>query len=253
MNQLFSVSGKTILVTGGTRGIGLAITKALAEAGATVIANYVRDQKSAEALQAELGDKNVSIVRADLSREKGMDKLFEALQQTLGGETLDGLVHCAATGIHAPFDQLQLKHWDWTMNLNVRAFFDLMARAKNLFTPGASVIALSSEGAAKAIPNYSLVGASKGALESLCRHLAIEMSSAGVRINVLSPGSVLTDAWNAFPDKDERLQIVLDKIPGGKLTSLAEVSSVALFLCSDASRAINGQVIIVDHGERISG
>ena len=253
MSQLFSVSGKTILVTGGTRGIGLAITRALAEGGATVIANYVRDQKSAELLQAELDSKSLCLVRADLSREKGMDKLFEALDHALGGKTLDGLVHCAATGIHAPFDQLQLKHWDWTMNLNARAFFELMVRAKAIFTPGASVIALSSEGAEKAIPNYSLVGASKGALESLCRHLAVEMSAAGVRVNVLSPGSVLTDAWNAFPDKDERLKVVLDKIPGGRLTSLEEVSSVAVFLCSEASRAINGQTIIVDHGERISG
>ncbi len=253
MNPSFSVAGKTILVTGGTRGIGLAITRALVEGGATVIANYVRDQKSAELLQAERGDTRLSVVRADLSREKGMDKLFDALHQTLQGSTLDGLIHCAATGIHAPFDQMQLKHWDWTMNLNVRAFFDLMVRAREVFANGASVIALSSEGAHRAIPNYSLVGASKGALESLCRHLAIEMSSLGVRVNVLSPGSVLTDAWNAFPDKEQRIEIVTNKIPGGKLTSLEEVASVAMFLCSDASSAINGQTIIVDHGERISG
>ena len=253
MNQLFSVSNKTILVTGGTRGIGLAITRALANNGATVIANYARDQKSAAAAQAELSDQPVSIIRADLSREKGMDKLFAAMDKILDGKELDGIIHCAATGIHAPFDQLQLKHWDWTMNLNVRAFFDLMARSKSKLAQGASVIALSSEGAGKGIPNYSLVGASKGALESLCRHLAIELSDSNVRINVLSPGSVLTDAWNAFPDKDERLQIVLDKIPGGRLTSLEEVSAAALFLCADASSAINGQVIVVDHGERISG
>jgi enoyl-[acyl-carrier protein] reductase III len=221
--------------------------------GATVIANYVRDQKSAELLQAELGDAHLTLVRADLSREKGMDKLLDTLLQALNGKALDGLVHSAATGIHLPFDQLQLKHWDWTMNLNVRAFFDLMARAKTLLAPGCSVIALSSEGAHKAIPNYSVIGASKGAIESLCRHLAVEMSASGVRVNVLSPGSVLTDAWSAFPDKDARIKRVLSNIPGGQLTTLEEVSSVALFLCSDASRAINGQTIVVDHGERISG
>lgn len=253
MNQLFSVSGKTILVTGGTRGIGGAIARALVNGGAKVIANYVRDQKSAEALQMELGEEKITLVRADLSREKGMDKLFAALEETLNGKTLDGLIHCAATGILAPFDQLKLKHWDWTMTLNVRAFFDLMIRLKSHFSHGASVITLSSEGAEKAIPNYSLVGASKGALESLCRHLAIEMSAASVRINVLSPGSVLTEAWNAFPDKDERIEAVIKKIPGGKLITLDEVSSVALFLSSDAARGINGQTIVVDHGERIVG
>jgi enoyl-[acyl-carrier protein] reductase III len=241
------VEGKTILVTGGTRGIGRAIVERLVSEGATVIANYVRSRKHAESLQSQLGEDRLVLVKADLSREKGMEKLLEALS----GKRLDGLIHCAATGIHAPLNDLKLKHWDWTMNLNVRAFFDLVTQLRSYLNGGASIVALSSEGAVHAVPNYSLVGASKGALESLCRHMAVELAEETGRVNVLSPGSVLTDAWDAFPDKELRIEKVKSKIPGGEFVSLDEVSSVALFLCSDASRGINGQTIVVDHGERV--
>ena len=247
MSQFDSLQNKTILVTGGTRGIGKAIVRALIKNSASVVANYVRDTKSADALLNELGEENLTLVRADLTREKGMATLLSALDNT----ALNGLIHCAATGVHAPINKLRMKHWDWTMNLNVRAFFELVISLQDQLTDGASVIALSSEGAVKAVPNYSLVGASKGALESLCRHLALEMTEKLVRFNILSPGSVLTDAWDAFPDKDERIAMVKAKIPGGEMTTLEEIASVAVFLSSDTSKGINGQTLVVDRGERI--
>ena len=247
MNKLFSVEGKTFLVTGGTRGIGKAIASELIRNGAKVIANYVRDSKNADLLLNEFGNKNLIVIRADLTREKGMEKLVDELD----GVNLDGLIHAAATGVHAPVTELNLRHWDWTMNLNVRAFFELIIKLKNNFTSNSSVIALSSEGAVNAVTNYSIVGSSKAALESLCRHMAVEMVSLGIRFNVLSPGSVLTDAWDAFPNREERINSTIKKIPGGQMTTLEEVASVALFLCSDMSRGINGQTIVVDKGERI--
>lgn len=247
MNDIFSVENKTILVTGGTRGIGKAITQQLVTAGATVYLNYVRDRKSADSLLQELGEDRLIPVRADLTREKGMDALLDALQ----GQVLDGLVHSAATGVFGPVNKLTLRQWDWTMNLNVRAFFDLVVRLQGLFSKGASVVALSSEGAVKAVPNYAMVGASKGSLEALCRHMAADMYGGGVRFNILSPGSVVTDSWSAFPDQEQRIAMVKAKIPGGEMTTLDEIASVARFLCSDASKGMNGQVIVVDRGERI--
>ena len=247
MNQIFSVEGKTILVTGGTRGIGNAIVRALLAGGASVIVNFVREQKNADAMLGEFGDKNLTLVRADLTREKGMKTLVAALD----GIVLDGLIHCAATGVHAPVKDLSVKHWDWTMNLNVRAFFDLIVRLQHQLSNGASVVALSSEGAVRAAPNYTLVGASKGALESLCRHLAVDMADRGVRFNILSPGSVLTDSWKVFDNWEERIARVKSKIPGNELVALEEIASVALFLCSDASKGMNGHSLVVDRGERI--
>jgi enoyl-[acyl-carrier protein] reductase III len=247
MNQNFSVDGKTILVTGGTRGIGNAIVRVLIHGGASVIVNFVREQKRADALLSEFGEKNLTLIRADLTRDKGMKTLVAALDSI----TLDGLIHCAATGVHAPVKDLNMKHWDWTMNLNVRAFFDLIVRLQHQLAHGASVVALSSEGAVRAVPNYTLVGASKGALESLCRHLALDMCDKGVRFNILSPGSVLTDSWKVFDDWEERIEKVKSKIPGNELVALEEIASVALFLCSDASKGINGHSLVVDRGERI--
>ena len=248
MNEIFSVKNKTVLVTGGTRGIGRAISRALVKNGAFVIVNYVRDKNNAEAMLTELGQEKLTLVRADLTRKKGMDSLLEALN----GKRMNGLIHSAATGVFGPLNKLSLRQWDWTMDLNVRAFFDLVTRLQDQFEKGASVIALSSEGAVKAVPNYTLVGASKGALESLSRHLAADMYAAkGVRFNVLSPGSVITDSWKVFPDRDKRIDSVKSKIPGGEMVTLDEVASVALFLCSDASKGINGQTLVVDRGERI--
>ncbi|NNE63040.1 MAG: SDR family oxidoreductase [Gammaproteobacteria bacterium] len=247
MNQIFSVEGKTILVTGGTRGIGNAIVRALVRGGASVIVNFVREQKKADAILSELGDKNLTFIRGDLTREKGMKTVVSALD----GMTLDGLIHCAATGVHAPIEDLSLKHWEWTMNLNVRAFFDLIIRLQHQLNHGASVVALSSEGAVRAVPEYTLVGASKGALESLCRHLALDMCDQGVRFNILSPGSVLTDSWKVFDNWEERIDRVKSRIPGNELVALEEIASVALFLCSDASKGINGHTLVVDRGERI--
>lgn len=248
MNSLFSVKNKTILVTGGTRGIGRSIVTKLINNGAKVIANYVRDHKNADGLVNEIGSENLSVVRADLTREKGMLKLMQAIEDI----ELDGLIHCAATGVHVPLDKLTMKHWDWTMDLNVRAFFELVLKLKGQFSSGASVVALSSEGAVIAFPNYTIVGASKAALESLCRHLAVELCEYKIRVNILSPGSVLTDSWDVFPDKEKRIAQVKNKIPGHEMTTLDEVSNVACFLCCDASSGINGQTVVVDRGERIA-
>lgn len=247
MNQLFSVSDKTVLVTGGTRGIGRSITGALINNGARVIANYVRDNESAESLLNELGAEKLTIVRADLTRPKGMQKLMEAVEDM----PLHGLIHCAATGVHAPIEKLNMKHWDWTMDLNVRSFFELVLQLRDQLVECASVIALSSEGAVRAVPNYTLIGASKAALESLCRHLAVELSDRRIRVNILAPGSVLTDSWNVFEDKEQRLDQVRAKIPGNEMTTLEEIASVAVFLNTEASKGINGQTIVVDRGERI--
>ena len=249
MDNELALSGKTFLITGGTRGIGRGIVKALIAQGASVFAVYVRNQAKAGELEQALNTDKLRLVRADISREKGLATLTEAV----AGIPLHGLVHCAATGVHKSLAQLTLTHFDWTMNLNVRAFFDLVLQLRQQFCAGASVIALSSQGAHQAIPHYTLVGASKAALEALCRNIAVEMSDVQVRCNILSPGSVLTEAWDVFPDKDARIAKAREKIPGGELISVEEVADVALFLLSDAARAINGQTIVVDRGERIVG
>ncbi len=247
-NNLFSLSQKTILITGGTRGIGQAISLRFARAGATVIANYLRNEEAAEQLKAIASEEHLAITlcRADLTSERGLEQLDRSLQEC--GQHLSGMVHCAATGIHRPIEELTDRHFDWTLNLNVRSFFKLIKLLMARFSKGSSIVAVSSWGASRALPFYSLVGASKGALESLARHLAVELAPRGIRVNILTAGAVLTDAWKAMPNSEARIAETVRRTPTGRLVTAEEVAYGAQFLCSDAAAGILGHTLVVDEG-----
>lgn len=247
-NNLFSLSQKTILITGGTRGIGQAISLRFARAGATVIANYLRNEEAAEQLRAIASEEHLAITlcRADLTSERGLEQIDRSLQEC--GQHLSGMVHCAATGIHRPIEELTDRHFDWTLNLNVRSFFKLIKLLMARFSKGSSIVAVSSCGASRALPFYSLVGASKGALESLARHLAVELAPRGIRVNILTAGAVLTDAWKAMPNSEARIAEAVSRTPTGRLVTVEEVAYAAQFLCSDAAAGILGHTLVVDEG-----
>jgi enoyl-[acyl-carrier protein] reductase III len=249
----FGVRGQHVLVVGGTRGIGRAIAWRLAGAGASVIVNYVRERGPADALVAECAAEGLAIeaVRADVTSDKGRDELFAAVDARF--PRLDGLVFAAATGVHRPFEQLTARHFDFTFALNARAFLSLAQAATPRMSSGGSIVAISSEGAVHAMHHYTLVGASKGALESMARHLAAELAPRGIRVNVLSPGTVRTDAWSAMPDAEHRLGAAEARSPLGRLVSLDEVALAAQFLVSPASSGVIGHTLVIDGGSRISG
>ena len=251
LNDPFAMTGHCVLVTGGTRGIGRAISLQLARAGAQVVANYARNDEAAEALRSEALQQGLAleVLRADLTLPKGLAAVQERMQQC--GDAVVSLVHCAATGVHRPFEELTAKHWDWTMTLNVRAFFELVKQLLPLLREGSAIVPVSSAGAVRAVPAYAAIGASKGALEALARHLAVELAPKGVRVNILAPGSVETQAWDAFPDKAQRLAEANKRSPLGRMVSLDEVASAAHFLCSPASRGMLGHTLVVDGGARI--
>jgi enoyl-[acyl-carrier protein] reductase III len=251
MDDLFSLRGKRILVTGGTRGIGRAISLRFARVGATVVANYVRNDGAAENLKSEAETEGlaVALCRADLTSSKGLQNLADFLGHA--ENTLSGLVHCAATGIHRPIEDLTTRHFDWTFALNVRAFFELVKLLLPRLSPGATIVAVSSHGALRAVPYYSFVGSSKGALEALARHLSVELARRGMRVNILCPGSVLTEAWKAMPEGEQRIGETIRRTPIGRLAAVDEVACAAQFLCSDASSGIVGHTLVVDGGAGI--
>jgi len=247
-DDLFSLRNKTILITGGTRGMGLAISLGFARSGASVIANYLRDEKSAQHLEAIAREERLAITlcRADLTTERGLEQLGCSLEQ--GSPQLSGFVHCAATGIHRPIGELTERHFDWTFNLNLRAFFKLIKLLLARFSEGSSIVAVSSWGALRALPCYSLVGSSKGGLESLARHLAVELAPRGIRVNILTAGAVLTDAWKAMPNGEARIAETIRRTPAGRLATAEEVAYGAQFLCSDAAAGIIGHTLVIDGG-----
>lgn len=251
-NNLFALSGR-ILVTGGTRGIGRAISLRFARAGASVTANYLRDQQAAEELKATADREGLSIelCRADLTTPQGLEQIEKSIHDT--GGSLSGLVHCAATGVHRSFSELNARHFDWTFSLNVRSFFELMQVLMNRFSDRSSVVAISSIGAQRALPYYSLVGASKGALESLARHLAVELAPKGIRVNVLAPGTIATEVWKVIPEAEVRVAATINDTPIKRLVTPEEVAWAAQFLCSQASTGIVGQTFVIDGGAAIVG
>jgi enoyl-[acyl-carrier protein] reductase III len=248
IDDLFRLRNKTILVTGGTRGIGQAISLRLARAGATVIANYLRDQQAAEELTAIATQEGlpISLCRADLTSENGLEQLDRSLQEV--DPHLSGVVYCAATGVHRRLEELTDRHFDWTFSLNVRAFFKLVKLIRGRLSLGSSIVVVSSWGATRALPYYSLVGSSKGALESLARHMAAELAPSGIRVNILTAGAVLTDAWKAIPDGETHIARIIERTPAGRLVKAEEVAYAAQFLCSDAATGIVGHTLIVDGG-----
>jgi len=250
MENPFALSGKA-LVTGGTRGIGRAISLRFARAGASVVATYVRDQKAADDLQAtaDREELRIRLCRADATRPQGIEDMEKSIDE--GGEPLSGLVHCAATGVHRVFSELNSRHFDWTFSLNVRAFFELTKALLNRFAERSSVLVVSSMGAQRALPYYSLIGSSKGALESLARHLAVELAPRGIRVNILVPGTVATDAWKAMPQGEDRIASAISRTPIGRLVTPEEVAWAAQFLCSEAGTGIVGHALVVDGGASI--
>jgi len=246
-DNLFQLDG-AFVVTGGTRGIGRAISVQLSRAGALVIANYLRDEKSASALKyfAEQEGLQLDVLRADLTTRDGLKRIEIRVEET--DRPLQGLVHCAATGTHRSIDALTARHLDWTFALNARALFDLVKQLSPQFSHRASILALSSIGATRTLPFYTAVAVSKAALEALTRHLAAEMMPRGIRANVLAPGAVMTDVWNSIPDAEARLADAARRSPLGRLVTVEEVAACAQFLCSPAASGINGQTVVVDGG-----
>ena len=216
-----------------------------------MVANYVRNQEAADQLKfvAEQEGLEIDVCRADLTSPKGMEQIEQTLDSK--GTSLSGVVYCAATGVHKPLSELTLRHFDWVFALNVRAFLDLVQRIGKRLSDGASIVAVSSEGGVRAVPFYTLVGSSKGALESMARHLAAELGPRGIRVNILAPGAVLTDAWDSMPDRERRLEEARNRSPMKRLVTVEEVAFAAQFLCSDAARGISGDRLVVDGGAGI--
>jgi len=246
------LENKVALVTGGSRGIGRAIAVRLAEAGADVVINYLRQRTAAnetvEKIQAH-GTRALAL-RANVGIHDNIHFMIDEIEKRFG--RIDILVSNAASGVLKPAMDLTEKHWSWTMSINAWTLLPLAQHAVPLMgESGGRIIAVSSLGSVRAIPNYAAVGASKAALESLIRHLAAELAPRGICVNAVSAGIVATDALKHFPNRDQLLEGSLAKTPSGRLTTPEDVANTVLFLCQEESGQIQGQTIVVDGGYSI--
>ncbi|OGP02702.1 MAG: enoyl-[acyl-carrier-protein] reductase [Deltaproteobacteria bacterium GWA2_38_16] len=245
---MIELKGKKALVTGGSRGIGRAIAEELSQAGCDVAINFLRNKKAAEDVAKNL-KKPPLLLKGNVSNEKDVSSMFEVIQKEWGA--LDIVVSNAASGVLKPPMELTLHHWHWTLDINSWALLALAQKAVPLMKNGGKIIGISSLGSVRAIPNYTLVGASKAALESIVRHLAQELASKKINVNAISAGVVDTDALKHFSNRDQLISNSQQKTPAGRLVEPKDVAKVALFLCSDLSEMIHGQTIIIDGGYSI--
>jgi enoyl-[acyl-carrier protein] reductase III len=238
------MQGATVVVTGGSRGIGKAIALQFAELGAARVAiGYLRNDRAAEETAEELRAKGAEpvLLRGNVSSERVTREVSE-----LG--PLRVLVHNAATGVIRPALETEDKHWDWTMTANARALLSLTRAAAPQMPVGSSIVAISSLGSARVLEDYVLVGTSKAALESLVRYLAVELAPRGIRVNAVSGGVVDTSALDHFPQKEQMLEWGEKRTPAGRLVAPEDIANVVAFLCSTEADMIRGQVVVVDGG-----
>jgi enoyl-[acyl-carrier protein] reductase III len=236
--------GASVLVTGGSRGIGKAIALRFAELGAARVAiGYLRNDSAAEETADELRKVGAEAVllRGNIASER-------VLSEVESSGPWNVLVHNAATGVIRPALETEDKHWDWTLNANARALLSLARAAAPSMPRGSSIIAISSLGSTHVLENYVLVGTSKAALESLVRYLAVELAPRGIRVNAVSGGVVETGALEYFPNKEDMIRSAEERTPAGRMVGPNDIAGAVAFLCSEDADMIRGQTLIVDGG-----
>ena len=237
--------GRSVLVTGGTRGIGKVIALRFAELGAAKVAiSYLRNDRAAEETAEEI--RALGAEPLALRGNLGDPEKAAAVVERAGA--LDVLVANAATGVIRPVLELTEKHWDWTLNANARSLLTLARHAARDMQAGGSIVAISSLGASRVLDNYALVGTSKAAIEALVRYLAVELAPRGIRVNAVSAGLVETAALDYFPNRDEMLRFYRARTPAGRLVEPPDVADAVAFLASPEADMIRGQTVVVDGG-----
>jgi len=246
-----SLDGKLALVTGGGRGIGRAIALKLASQGSDIIVNFFRRREAAEQTAKDIEAKGVQaeVIKANVGDPAKIDEMFDTIGNKFGH--LDIFVSNAASGVGRSIMDLDVKAWNWTMDINVRAFLLSAQRAAKLMQGrGGKIVSISSLGSFLVWPTYAAVGVSKAALESLTRYLAIELAPKGICVNAVAASAVETEALK-FYIKEGFMADTRRATPAGRMVAPEDVANVVSFLCSEEAFMIRGQVIIVDGGTSV--
>jgi NAD(P)-dependent dehydrogenase (short-subunit alcohol dehydrogenase family) len=241
-----ALDGRTAIVTGAGRGIGAAISVALDAAGARV-ALVARSVDELERTAAQLTNHPL-VVPTDLGTPDGPPAAVAVAIEAFGGR-VDVLVNNAGAGLRKDSETLTVDEMDWLWNVNVRSA--LLATAAvlpaMLASRSGTIISISSISGLRGAPRRALYAATKAALDGMTRSLAMEYGPRGIRANAVAPGVVETDLWPVLADPAVKEE-VLQHIPTRRTSTPEEVADTVVFLASDASRAITGEIISADGG-----
>lgn len=248
-----TLTSKVALITGGARGIGRAVALKLAEAGADVAIVYYSSAEEAEQVVSVIQSmgRRAMAFKTNVADEASVKELLAQFGQHF--DRLDILVSNAASGVLKPALKMSTKHWRWCMETNALALNHLVSAAYPMLQTGGRVIALSSLGAQRAIPNYAFIGASKAALEALVRSLSIELAPKGITVNTVSAGVVDTDALKYFPNREQLLAEYQAHALAERPLSPEDVANAVYLLCLPEADMIRGHTLFVDAGYSVVG
>ncbi len=245
MNKL---EGKFALITGGNSGIGLATAKQFVHEGAYVFITGRREPELARAVK-EIG-KNVTGVPGDVSSLVDLDRLFAQIKRERG--KLDIVFANAGGAKYAPLGKITEEHYDSIFNINVKGLLFTVQKALLLMPDGASIILNASIVASKGFPDWSVYSATKAAVRSFARTWTTDLKDRRIRVNAVSPGPIETPGLNdlvaSTGAREQRLKMLSNSVPLGRLGTPDEIAKAVVFLASDDSSYITGTELFVDGG-----
>jgi NAD(P)-dependent dehydrogenase (short-subunit alcohol dehydrogenase family) len=242
------LEGKIALITGGNSGIGLATAKAFVNEGAFVFITGRRDAELAAAVK-DIG-RNVSGVRGDVSNLDDLDRLFAQIKREKG--KLDIVFANAGVAKLAPFGTITEEFYDSIFDINVKGLLFTVQKALPMLPDGASIILNASIVASKGFPANSVYSATKAAIRSFARTWTTDLKARRIRVNAVSPGSTDTPGLSELLGSSEigqqRLKMISENVPLGRLGTPAEIAKAVVFLASDDSSYVTGAELFVDGG-----
>jgi len=245
------LAGKKVLITGSSRGIGRACALRMAEAGADIVVNYRRDKEAAEETADAIRSmgREALVIKAEMEEQEEIKHLFDQVEAQWG--YLDAFVANAAASAFKPITELKGYHLDRTYHVVIHSVLMAAQRCLPLMKGRhGRIITMSSMGSYYTLPKYAALGTAKAALESLTRYMAYEFGPHQITVNAINPGVVDTESAKFYggDNYDAYVADVIAHTPLQRLASKEDVADVAVFLASDASRFITGQMIRVDGG-----
>jgi enoyl-[acyl-carrier protein] reductase III len=244
------LAGKTILVSGSSRGLGRVVALRLAELGARVIVNsfHSRDQGEEVADVIRRAGGQALHLWGSVANPGHVDRMFAALEREAG--ELHGYVSSASNGRFAPLEEITPEHWELAFRTNVIGFHQCALRAARLMerSGGGRVVAVSSNGSSRYLEHFGAMGAVKAAIESLARALAVELAPRKVQVNCVAAGPIYGAVTSGYPDHERLLPYWESRALGSRLCCEEDVAEAIQFLLSDRARMINGATLTVDAG-----
>jgi NAD(P)-dependent dehydrogenase (short-subunit alcohol dehydrogenase family) len=236
------LDGKVAVITAATSGMALATAKLFVEQGAYVFITGRRQKQLDDAVKA-IG-RNVTGVQGDAGNLADLDRLYDVVKREKG--RIDVLFASAGYGAYAPIGEVTEEHFDKTFDLNVRGTLFTVQKALPLVVDGGSIIMNGSIASVKGFSAFSVYNASKAAVRSFARTWTVDLKARGIRVNVLSPGTIDTGIFDGLPKEAKDTFVAM--IPRGSIGQPEEIATAALFLASSDSSFVTGIELFVDGG-----